>query len=463
MNILAFDIGASSGRAVVGQFDGSKLTMKEVHRFINGTVKIHNHLYWDIPRLFDEMQTGLKEAMNLMSIESFGIDTWAVDGAFVGRNKTLLGYPYGYRDFSVENMDEFLKSFSSEKLYNITGIQLMPYNTVFQFYRHIKENNPLLSAAEKFLFLPDYLRFLFTGKMNTEYTVASTSQLLNVNQKNWSKEIFNALNIPDNLFGKIVPPGTFCGKIESTNIKAIAIAGHDTASAVLSVPVTCETGDWAWMSSGTWSIMGIESPVPIISEEGRKENYSNEGGAFNSIRFLKNIMGLWIAQECRRIWAIQGKHYSYEMLSEMVHNAPPGGPTIEVNDNRFIIPENMVIEIQNSCRETGQKIPESPGEIMRCVLESLAKEYTKVLKTLGKLTGKNFNKLHIVGGGTNNKRLNQMTADACGLPVITGPAEGTAIGNIIMQLIANGEIANISEARRLVKDSFPTTTYLPQT
>ncbi len=463
MNILAFDLGASSGRAIIGQFDGSKLTLKEVHRFINGTVKIHNHLYWDIPRLFDEMQTGLKEALrSSMSIESFGIDAWAVDGAFVGHNNTLLGNPYGYRDFSVENMEECLKSFASEKLYNITGIQLMPYNTVFQFYRHIKENNPLLSAAENFLFLPDYLRFLFTGKMNTEFTVASTSQLLDINKKNWSKEIFDALNIPANLFGEIVPPGTVCGKIENTNIKAIAIAGHDTASAVLSVPVTDITDDWAWMSSGTWSIMGIESPTPIISEEGSKKNYSNEGGAFNSIRYLKNIMGLWIAQECRRIWAVQGKQYSYEMLDEMIQNALPNGPTIEVNDNRFIIPENMIREIQNFCKESGQKIPESPGEIMRCILESLAKEYAKVLKTLGKLTGKNFKSLHIVGGGTNNKRLNQMTADACGLPVITGPAEGTAIGNIIMQLIANGELANLSEARQLVKDSFPTITYNPK-
>jgi len=462
MNVLAFDLGASSGRAIIGQFDGSKLSMKEVHRFINGTVKIQNHLYWDIPRFFEEMQAGLKEAMNSMPIESFGIDSWGVDGAFIGRNNTLLGNPYGYREFSVENMNECIDAVGAEKLYDITGIQFLPFNTIFQFYRHIKENNPLIDAAENFLFIPDYLRFLFTGKMNTEYTIASTGQMLDAKTYDWSKELIKPLNIPENLLGEIVHPGTVCGKVEGTDVKAIAVAGHDTGSAVLSVPVTEESDDWAWMSSGTWSIIGIESPTPIISEEGRAENFSNEGGAFKTIRFLKNIMGLWISQECRRIWASYGKQYSYDTLDEMVQNAYPNGPTIELNDNRFMAPENMILEIQDACEETGQTVPESPGEIMRCVLESLAKEYAKVLKTLGKLTGKNFKKLHVVGGGTNNKRLNQMTADSCGIPVIAGPVEGTAIGNILMQLIANGELANISEARQLVKDSFPTTTYEPK-
>jgi len=462
MNVLAFDLGASSGRAIIGQFDGSKLTMKEVHRFINGTVKIQDHLYWDIPRLFDEMQTGLKEAMNSMPIESFGIDSWGVDGAFVGKNDTLLGNPYGYREFSVKNMNECIETIGSEKFYNITGIQFLPFNTVFQFYQHIKENNPLVEAAENFLFMPDYLRYLFTGKMNTEYTIASTGQLLDAKLRNWSEELFKTLKIPKKLFGEIVHPGTVCGNVIGTEVKAIAVAGHDTGSAVLSVPVTDKSEEWAWMSSGTWSIMGIESSMPIISEEGRAENFSNEGGAFNTIRYLKNIMGLWISQECRRIWASQGKQYSYDTLDEMVQNAYANGPTIEVNDNRFMAPENMVREIQKACEETGQTVPESPGEIMRCVLESLAKEYANVLKNLEKLTGKKFKKLHIVGGGTNNKRLNQMTADACGIPVIAGPIEGTAIGNILVQLIANGELANLSEARQLVKNSFPTTTYSPK-
>ncbi len=462
MNVLAFDIGASSGRAMIGHFDGSTLALEEVHRFHNGTTKIRGHLYWDIPRLYGEMETGLNKATAACGIASMGIDTWGVDGAFVGANDTLIGLPYGYRDFTAENMNECIDLFGAEGLYGITGIQFLPFNTIFQLYYHERSNSPLLSAADRFLFIPDYLRFLFTGEKNAEYTSASTSQLLDARARDWSTDVLEKIGVSPDMMGDIIEPGTVCGKVDGTDIKAIAVAGHDTGSAVVSVPATETECNWAWMSSGTWSIMGIESGEPIISEEGRAKNFSNEGGAFGTIRFCKNIMGMWLAQECRRIWAAQGNDYSYDELDEMVKATPDGGPTIDVSDLRFMAPQDMISEIQAACREAGYRAPETPGEFQRCVIESLAKAYAVTLDELNTVSGSRCEKLHMVGGGIRNELLNQMTADACQVPVEAGPVEGTAIGNILVQLIANGELAGIAEARQLVRDSFPTKTFEPR-
>jgi len=462
MNVLAFDIGASSGRVIIGKYDGKKLTLEEVHRFTNGTTKIRGHLYWNIPHLYTEFQTGIKKAREICEITSLGIDTWGVDGAFIGANDTLLSLPYGYREFSPENMKECINKFGAADLYEKTGIQFMPFNTIFQLYKHKKDDNPLLKIAERFLFIPDYLRFLLTGEKQTEYTIASTGQLLDPHTRNWNPELFKTLGVPQKLMGDIVETGAFCGTVDGTNINTVAVAGHDTGSAVVSVPADSSSENWAWMSSGTWSIMGIETKEPIVSEECCAENFSNEGGAYGTIRFCKNIMGMWLEQECRRIWSEEGKEYSFAEMQEMVEKTPANGPIIDTRALRFMLPDNMVEEIQSACRETNQKVPETTGEILRCVYESLAAAYKQTLDEIISVSGRKIDKLHIVGGGSQNKMLNQMTADLCGITIETGPIEGTAIGNILVQLIANGELKNIDKARQLVKESFPTTIYEPK-
>jgi sugar (pentulose or hexulose) kinase len=460
--VLAFDIGASSGRAILGHFDGTILRLEEVHRFWNGTVKLRGHLYWDLPRLFDEMQNGLQKACAAQCVASFGVDTWGVDGAFLGPHQELLGLPWGYRDFSVENMQACVAAVGARKLYNVTGVQFMPFNTIFQFYHHKQHRHPFLKLASRYLFMPDLLRFLFTGEAQTEYTIASTSQLLDAQTRGWSEPLLRKVGMKPAQMGEIIPPGTLCGTAEGTDVKAVAVAGHDTGSAVLAVPADTRDEQWAWLSSGTWSIMGIETGTPIISAKGRTLNFSNEGGANGTIRFLKNIMGLWLAQECRRLWAAQGQEYSFAQLTELAAQAPAGGPRVDVNDMRFYAPANMIEEIRAACRDKGQRAPETVGEMYRCILESLAAAYASVLRELRMLTGKTFTRLHVVGGGAQNALLNQLTADACGMPVIAGPVEATAIGNALMQLVACGAISSVAEGRALVRASFPTEDYQPR-
>ncbi len=460
--VLAFDLGASSGRAMIGLFDGATLRLEEVHRFWNGTVKLRGHLYWDVPRLFDEMHNGLQKARAAQRVTSFGIDTWGVDGAFIGAHDELLGLPWGYRDFSLENMRACTDAIGARKLYRITGVQFMPFNTIFQFYRHKQHRYPLLKLAARFLFMPDFLRFLFTGEAQTEYTIASTAQLLDAKTRTWCEPLLRKVGVKPAQMGVLIEPGTNCGHAEGTEVRAVAVAGHDTASAVLAVPADPRDEQWAWLSSGTWSIMGIETAAPIISERGRALNFSNEGGAGGTIRYLKNIVGLWLAQECRRLWAAQGQVYTFGELTELAAHAPAGGPTVNVNDMRFYAPANMIEEIRAACRDAGQRAPETVGEMYRCILESLAATYGAVLRELRMLTGLSFTRLHVVGGGAQNALLNQLTADACGIPVIAGPVEATALGNMLMQLVACGAIGSVAEGRALVRASFPTEDYQPR-
>lgn len=461
LNTLAFDIGASSGRAVIGHYDGARITLQEVHRFPNHTVPMRGHLRWDTPRLFEEMSIGLQKAKNICTVATIGIDTWGVDGGFLGPHDEFLGLPFGYRDFSEENMKECWNNFSADQIYDITGIQFMPFNTLYQFYRHQKLENILMQVADRFLFTPDLLRYLFTGEKHTEYTIASTSQMLDARTGKWSQDILDFCNLSSSFMGEIVPPGTICGTVEGTDIQAIAVGGHDTASAVLAVPAD-ETDSWLWLSSGTWSLMGIETNEPFISLESRAYNFSNEGGVGSTIRFLKNIMGLWLEQECRRMWKHQGNDFSFDELAAMVKDTPPNGPVIDANALRFMAPDDMCREIQDACRESGQPVPNSPGEIERCILESLAAAYAKTRKELEEVTQREYTTLHIVGGGSQNTLLNQMTADACKMRVVTGPIEATALGNIAMQLIATGHISSIAEAREVIRHSFSVTEYLPQ-
>ena len=462
MNVLSFDIGASSGRAIIGKFSGARLTLKEVYRFDNGTAEKNGHLHWDVNRLNTELNTGIRTAAASYEIASIGIDTWGVDGAFLDENNALLGLPYAYRDFTEELMHEYIDVMGAEQLYTVSGIQFLPFNTLFQLYRHIRYDDPVMHSARKFLFMPDYLRFLFTGEVNTEYTIASTSQLLDARSRNWSTAVLDAYAIPDDLLGDIIQPGTICGKMKDTGIPVVAVAGHDTASAVIAVPAIDTAGDWAWLSSGTWSIMGVEHPEPIITQEGRECNFSNEGGVNGTIRYLKNIMGLWIVQECRRLWAAEGSRYSYAELDSLALKVTSPVARIAVNDNRLLAPKDMREAIRALCRETDQPVPVAPGEFMKCILASLADEYARTLRSLEQLTGRSFSVLHVVGGGCQNNLLNQMTADACGIPVLAGPIEAAAIGNSMMQLIAHQEIKDIPEARNIVEQSFSGTRYDPK-
>jgi len=460
MNVVAFDLGASSGRAILGSFDGSRLSLRELHRFPNQMAKVRGHHYWDSLRLFAEMEAGLKKAMQEAQITSIGIDTWGVDGTFVGPHDTIVGMPFAYRDFSTENMEACLAAFGREWLFTTTGIQFWPFNTLFQFYWHIQHRTPALAQAEQFLFSPDYYRYLFTGVRATEYTIASTSQLLDVRTRAWCAEIFEKLGMPLSLMGRLIEPGTRCGTVEETSVAAIAVAGHDTASAVVAVPADRARSDWAWMSSGTWTIIGIETDQPVTTMDACTKGFSNEGGLHGTTRFLKNIMGLWLTQECVRIWRMQGHEYTFPEINEMARTAPSTA-RINVNDMRFYNPENMIEEIQKACRESGQPVPQTPGEIQRCILESLADAYAVALKDLQALSGRTFSTLHIVGGGCQNELLNQMTADACGVTVVAGPVEATATGNIMMQLVANGALTTLDAARDVLRASFPVKVYQP--
>lgn len=461
MNVVAFDLGASSGRAILGSFDGSRLSLRELHRFPNQMAKVRGHHYWDSLRLFAEMEAGLKIGMQDAPITSIGIDTWGVDGTFVGPNDTIVGMPFAYRDFSTENMEACINAFGREWLFTKTGIQFWPFNTLFQFYWHIQHHSPALAQAEQFLFSPDYYRYLFTGVRATEYTIASTSQLLDVHTRTWCPEIFEKLGMPLRLMDTLIEPGTRCGTVEDTSVAAIAVAGHDTASAVVAVPADRTRTDWAWMSSGTWTIIGIETDQPVTTMEACNKGFSNEGGVHGTTRFLKNIMGLWLTQECVRIWRMQGHEYTFPQINELARQADSTA-RINVNDMRFYNPENMIEEIQKASRESGQRVPQTPGEIQRCILESLADAYAVSLRDLQTLTGRTFSTLHIVGGGCQNELLNQMTADACGVTVVAGPVEATATGNIMMQLVANGAVKNVEEARAIARASFPVKRYTPR-
>ncbi|MFS8501841.1 MAG: rhamnulokinase [Caldicoprobacter sp.] len=471
LNLLAFDFGASSGRAILGRFDGKKLSIEEIHRFSNDPVKIREHTYWDILRLFWEIKQGLlKFAHNVDGqLSSIGIDTWGVDFGLLDSSGELLGNPYHYRDSQTEGMME--KAFAvvpKEQIYNYTGIAFQKFNTIYQLLALKERNSPILEKADTLLLMPDLLAYFLTGEKSTEYTNASTSQLVEARSRTWCTELMKALGLPDNIFTTIQQPGTVRGNIspsiaEELNIgrvPVVAVATHDTGSAVVAVPAIEE--DYVYLSSGTWSLMGVEVKEPIINEQALQWNYTNEGGAENTYRFLKNIMGLWIIQECKRVWDRQGEVYSFAQLEEMARNSQPFKAFIDPDCDDFYAPSNMPQAIQNFCSRTGQEVPQTKGEILRCVYESLALKYRWTIERLEKILKKPLKVLHIVGGGTKDKLLNQFTANAINKPVICGPTEATAIGNLMMQAKALGEVSNLHEIRQVIRDSFPTVDYLPQ-
>ncbi len=470
-NYLAFDLGASSGRAILGTIEDGKISLKELHRFANGPVSINGGLFWNIVGLFTELKTGLAKALQeTPDIEGLAIDTWGVDYTFIDNDGFIVGNPRNYRDPRTEDvMDYAFSKISKEKIYELTGIQFMSINSVFQLAASVRDNDKQLQIADKLLFTPNALTYLFCGNISAEYSIATTSQIFNPKTKAWASEIINALGLKPTLFPKIVPSGTIAGELlpsiqeelKCGPIKVILTGSHDTASAVAAVPV--EPGsNWAYLSSGTWSLIGLELDEPLINAETLEANYTNEGGVGGKIRFLKNIMGLWLIQQCRDEWIRQGCEYSFGKMVELASAAEPFFAFVDPNDQSFVTPGNMPQRIVDYCKKTGQRVPESHGQIIRIALESLAMRYRRSVIELEKITGKKIDVLHIVGGGCKNDLLNQFTANACGVKILTGPVEATALGNIVVQAMATGDVKDLAEARRIVAASTELGTFLPK-
>lgn len=470
-NFLAIDIGASSGRAVLAKLADNKLHTEEIHRFSNQPINLHGHIYWNVFSLYEQIKVAMtKCAQDFTShLEGVGIDTWGVDFGLIARNNSVVGLPYAYRDPRTnEMMKAAFKKMPREKLYERTGIQFLQFNSVFQLLAMVLEKSPLLKVADKLLFVPDILNFLFCGEKVSEYSITSTSQLYNPKTKVWDQPVFDALGLPIEIMPEIIKTGTELGNLlpsvlQDTGlapVKMIATASHDTAAAVAAVPAAGT--DWAYLSSGTWSLMGVEITEPIINEKSLAYNFTNEGGVEGSIRFLKNIAGLWLVQECRRIWQREGQDYDYGQLTQMAADARSFVGIIDPDDPAFLLPEKMPEAIIQYLQRTHQPIPETKGEIIRVVLESLALKYRYTLEQINELRGSPIQKLHIVGGGTKNSLLNQFTANACGIPVLAGPTEATAIGNIVVQAVTRGLIASITEARGVIRNSFEVTEYQPR-
>ncbi len=473
-NYLAIDLGASSGRGIVGSFDGEKITLRENCRFANEPVKTCDRLNWDILRIFHEIKNSVRQSvLDRDNIVSLGIDTWGVDYGLIDKHGRLMSNPVHYRDTRTAGITDYIRGaygVSVGDIYTKTGIQSMDFNTLYQLAAENRDDPDTLSRAEKLLFIPDLLNYFLTGKMATEYTIASTGAILDAQKRALEGDLLKQLRIPDKLFSPVVKPGSRLGGLlpavledtGNTDAEVINVASHDTASAVISVPVSDKNKKFIYISSGTWSLMGTELPSPLINLETCRYNYTNEGGAEDSIRFLKNIMGLWIIQESRRQWKREGRELSFAELEKTARESKPFACLINPDDKRFAVPGNMPGRIAEYCRETGQYVPSNIGETVRCIYESLALKYRMTAEGLCSLTGIKPEGINIVGGGSKDSFLNQMTASACKMPVTAGPVEATAIGNIAVQAIASGEIRDIAEARAVIAASFTPERYEPK-
>lgn len=469
--VLAFDLGASSGRAVIGELHGEKLSTTDIHRFLNEPVRVQQHLHWDILRLFHEIKQGLlaSKLQGFQDLQSIGIDTWAVDFGLIDANGELLANPRHYRDTYTQGvMEEVMQIVPPADIFAGTGIQFMPFNTIYQLHALKKAASAQLEQAKTLLLIPELLRYFLTGETHSEWTVASTTQLCDPRTQTWNNELIERLGLPTHLFLKPVAPGTQVGtllpdiqeELGVPRLPVIAVGEHDTASAVVAVPAA--DNDFAYLSCGTWSLVGTEISQPILSEQALAWNVTNEGGINQTTRLLKNVTGLWLIQECRRAWRNEGKHISYTDESTLIQQARPFRTFINPDHEMFVSPTHMPRQIQAYCAETGQPVPESEGELLRCIVESLALRYRFVLERIEQLAGKQFKGLHIVGGGAQHSLLCQFTANALARPAWAGPQEATAIGNILMQLLALGHIKDIRHARQIVRNSCPIQTYQPQ-
>ena len=467
-NLLAFDLGASNGRAILGQFDGEKLTMRELHRFENNYIEMNGVFYWDLPYLYNQLKLGLLafRQANVGELDCFGIDTWGVDYGLLDKNGHLLSNPRAYRYSVDEDMEEVWKTVDFKTLFAHTGIATMNFNTVYQLCRRKREGDVALENAETMLFMPDLLGYFLTGEMKSEYTEATTSMLYNPTIKDWDWEIIEQLGLPKKIFTKLDRAGSLRGKLRpelaaelGLNQASFAAVGtHDTASAVAAIP---GTGSFAFCSSGTWSLFGVETDEPILSDAVRDSNFSNEGTIQGGFRPLKNIMGLWLIQECRRDWQKAGQSYSWNEIVEEAKKAEPFRSIIDPDYGEFFAGGRMIEKIQSFCRETKQPVPETVGQIARCIYESLALKYRWALERLEEIKGEHITQLNIVGGGCNNKLLDQFAADATNRTVVTGPVEGAAIGNLLAQAMALGDIKSMDALRDVVRRSEPVETYRP--
>ena len=467
--VLAFDFGASSGRAIIGCFDGDKITLEEVHRFSNDPVSVGGTVYWDVLRLFYEIKQGIVKAKIAGGFDSIGIDTWGVDFGLIDSEGKLMENPVHYRDARTAGLvDEAFKTMPKEKLYGVTGIQFMELNTLFQLISLKKYRPWMLERADKMLFMPDLFGYMLTGKMCAEYSIASTSQLIDLDKRTWSDEILDAFEIKKSIFAPLVQPGTVLGELSKEiceecgvdPVPVISVCGHDTQSAITSVP--CEDGDFAFLSSGTWSLFGTELDKPIVNETSMNINITNEGGFDGSTGFLKNIIGLWLIQESRRQWKREGKEYSYADLEKLALAAEPFKCFIDPDAPEFVPHGNIPERVREFCRRTGQYVPETVGEIMRCIYESLAMKYRLTFEKLRECTERDYPVIHVIGGGTKDGLLCQMTANSCDRTVKAGPIEATVMGNVAVQLMSDGSVENIGQARKIVAASSELKTFEPK-
>ena len=469
---LAFDFGASSGRAMLAKFDGKKIELEEKHRFSNDPVEINGGLYWDALRLFFEIKQGILNCAHSGDgdIDAIGIDTWGVDYGLLDKNDKLLSNPYHYRDTRTDGMyDKAFAVVPKEEIFNETGIAFNWFNTIYQLLASKLEDDSALKEAKTMLFMPDLFNFFLTGKKRTEYTIASTSQMFDSRTYDWAYNLLNKLGIKTDMFADMIYPGEIVGTLKPElaeelgvgEIPVVAVASHDTGSAVASVPVVDEK-DFIYISSGTWSLMGVELDAPNVSEDAMKYNFTNEGGVNKTIRFLKNIMGLWLIQECRRQWQREGTLLSFDELEREAREAEPFASLIDPDYPAFQTPGNMPRRIREYCEKTGQKVPQTTGAIIRAIAESLAFRYRSTVEGMEDVTGKKYNVINIVGGGIKDKMICQFTANATNRTVSTGPVEATSIGNIVVQGIAMGAIKDLKEGRQIVRNSFDITEYKPE-
>jgi rhamnulokinase len=466
---LAIDLGAESGRAITGSFQGDKLSLKEVHRFSNDPVQLSDGYHWDVLRLWKEIQTGVAAAANSGSeLSGIGLDTWGVDFGLLDRTGGLLGNPFHYRDARTDGM--LAKAFERmprSEIFEHTGIQFMQINTLYQLLAMVLQRSPQLEAARSLLTIPDLFNYWLSGEITNEFSIATTTQCYDPRTCDWAWPVLSALEIPHHLFRPVIQPGTIIGPLQKDVAErtgagpapVVAPACHDTGSAVVAVPA--ESEHFAWISSGTWSIIGAEAMQPVISPESLGFNFTNEGGVYGTWRLSKNVIGLWLVQECRRTWAAQGQSLSYDEITHMAAEAPPFLAVIDPDDGTFLHPGDMPERIRAFCLRTGQAVPQTHGEIIRVALESIALKYRWVIERLEMLVGMRLEPIHIIGGGTKNRLLNQFTADATGRTVITGPVEATASGNVLVQAIALGRLGSLADARHIVRQSFAPQTYQP--
>lgn len=468
---LAIDLGAESGRVMLGVLTDGRLALRELHRFSNGAVRLGGTLRWDVLRIWEEIKAGLHIAgREGVPVSSLSVDSWALDYVLMREEEPMLRAPFCYRDARTAEPYERLRKDSGEaEIYEQTGIQFMPINTLYHLAAEAREAGALHEMAERFLMIGDWFHFLLTGRPVQEESNASTTQLWDPRARCWSARMMNLAGVPARIFPEVVPPCTKIGALQQAvesetglrRVEVVAGCVHDTGAAVAAVPA--EEGDaWAYLSSGTWSLMGVELPEPLISEKGKRANFTNETGVGGTSRFLRNASGLWILQECKRVWAKEGHDYSYEQLTAEAAAAQPFRSLVDPDDARFLRPTNMPAAVRSFCEETGQPLPETPGEFARCVFESLALLYARTLNLVEDVTGRRITKLHIVGGGSKNDLLNQMTANATGRDVFAGPVEATAIGNVLLQALTLGHVTSHAELRKIVRASFPVSVFHPE-